>query len=419
MDARIQALVDYTKEKLSLGNYYLYSCDLDRKVTNQNKTVYSLEMEWRPEHIKAYDEEDEVPEGTASVSIYMDSRKFNSIIFVGGKSFLNKPILHVKDKAGIIDWLEAETGLTYEKDFVFWKEEEDRLSFKRIINGVQISPIECIDIEFDEDGSLVFFSMYGDFINKLPVKEEIYTLDLHKAEHIAKQQFQQWDFPLDEQKQIISLYGLEEIYIRNDLSGTFHMGLTLNSKDIDYVMEWDEPIHKPFTRKPVEFKREITLEQALACEPHPETFPLTDGDIQMCVKEVRSFLQQVYPHDSGNWRMTNIHRHYDFIDVKLVQTDISKNIFKRKLLIMLDGSSFKAFNYMDNEMMLDSFPEYKKPREIKISQEKAYEAIKDYLILKPYYVYDKEKEEYVLCGFLDCHHYVDGETGKVGLLNDL
>ncbi|MDL0437016.1 hypothetical protein QQB53_14610, partial [Niallia sp. SS-2023] len=77
MDARIQALVDYTKEKLSLGNYYLYSCDLDRKVTNQNKTVYSLEMEWLPEHIKAYDEEDEVPEGTASVSIYMDSRKFN------------------------------------------------------------------------------------------------------------------------------------------------------------------------------------------------------------------------------------------------------------------------------------------------------------------------------------------------------
>ncbi|MDL0437780.1 hypothetical protein QQB53_18575, partial [Niallia sp. SS-2023] len=77
------------------------------------------------------------------------------------------------------------------------------------------------------------------------------------------------------------------------------------------------------------------------------------------------------------------------------------------------------FNYMDNEPMFERFSEYKKPREIKISQEEAYEAIKDYLILKPYYVYDKEKEEYVLCGFLDCHHYVDGETGKVGLLNDL
>ncbi|TRZ36777.1 hypothetical protein CEQ21_14785 [Niallia circulans] len=419
MDARLRELVDYTKETLGLENYYLHSHDLDRSVSNQNKTMYTLEMEWLPEHITAYDEEDEVPSGTAAISLYIDSRKFNSIIFVGGKSYLNKPILQVTDKAGIIRWIETETGLTYEQDFVFWKEEDARLSFKRIINGLEISPIEWIDIEFDEEGNLVFFNMYGDFMNKLPVKEEIYTLDLHKAEQITKQQFQHWDFPFDEQKRIVTAYAIEEVYIRNDLSGTFSFEQTHNTKEIDYVMEWDAPISKRFKRKPVEHTRDITPKQAFACEPHPETFPLTDEDIQMCVKEVRSFLQKVYSNDTGKWRMTSIHRHYDFIDVKLVQTSKSKNIYKRKLLVMLDGSSFKAFNYMDNEPMLEIFSAYKMPGESKMSKEAAYEAVKRHFILKPRYVYDKETKEYTLCGYLDCHHYVDAETGKVGLLNDL
>ncbi|MCM3031782.1 hypothetical protein SFC55_05920 [Niallia taxi] len=419
MDARIQALVDYTKEKLSLGNYYLYSCDLDRKVTNQNKTVYSLEMEWLPEHIKAYDEEDEVPEGTASVSISIDTKRFNSIIFVGGKSYLDKPVLQVKNKKEIIRWIERESGLTYEEDFISWQEDEDKLSFIRIIDGLEIRPKEWMEIEFDEAGQLVFYSVYGSFIDKLVIRNEPYTLNLHKAEHLVKKQFQQWDFSAMEQQRIVPAYAIEEVYIRNDLTGTLPFDLSENTQKVNFVLEWAEPIYKRFKRKPVKLLEELTPEQAFACEPHPETFPISDNVVQICVKEVKCFLQKMHPNDSGKWRMTEIHRRYNYIGVKLVQNQQSRNILNRKLLIMLDGSSFKAFNYMDNEMMLDSFPEYKKPREIKISQEEAYEAIKDYLILKPYYVYDKEKEEYVLCGFLDCHHYVDGETGKVGLLNDL
>lgn len=419
MDARLQELVDYTQEKLGLQNYYLHSHDLDRSVSNQNKTLYTLEMEWLPEHIKAYDEEDEVPEGVASISIFIDSRKFNSILFVGGKSYLNKPILQVKDKAEIIRWIEAETGLTYEENFIFWKEEETRLSFKRIINGVEISPTEWIDIEFDEEGNLVFFSMYGDFMNKLPVKEELYTLDLHKAEQITKQQFQQWDFPVDEQKQIVSAYAIEEIYIRNDLSGTYPFDLSIKTQKVNLNMEWNEPKNQKFKRKPVKQIEELTPEQAFAYDPHPDTIPFTEKNIQTCIKEVHYFLRRVYPSDSGKWTMTEIHRNYNYIGVKLIQKPKSRSVFYRKLLIMLDGSSFKAFNYMDNELMLERFSAYKMPGEINISKEAAYEAVKSHFILKPRYVYDNDNEEYTLCGYLDCHHYVDAETGKVGLLNDL
>lgn len=210
MDVRIQELVDYTMEKLGLGNYYLHSYDLDRQVSNQNQTVYSLEMEWLPEHIKTWDDEDEVPEGTASISISIDSKRFNSIIFVGGKSYSDNPVLQEK----IINWIEQETGLTYEEDFVFGQDEGDRLSFNRIINGLEIRPREWVEIQFDKAGQLVFYSLYGSFMDKPKISKELYTLNLQKAEPLAKKQFQQWDFPSNEQQRFVSMYGIEEVYIR-------------------------------------------------------------------------------------------------------------------------------------------------------------------------------------------------------------
>lgn len=221
-------------------------------------------MEWLPEHIKTWDDEDEVPEGTASISISIDSKRFNSIIFVGGKSYSDNPVLQEK----IINWIEQETGLTYEEDFVFGQDEGDRLSFNRIINGLEIRPREWVEIEFDKAGQLVFYSLYGSFMDKPKISKELYTLNLQKAEPLAKKQFQQWDFPSNEQQRFVYMYGIEEVYIRNDLSGTFPLELSHNIREVDYLLEWAEPIHKQFKRKPVKFTEELTIEQALVCEPH-------------------------------------------------------------------------------------------------------------------------------------------------------
>ncbi len=60
-------------------------------------------------------------QGTASISISIDSKRFNSIIFVGGKSYLDNPVLQVKDQEEIINWIEQETGLTYEEDLYLGK----------------------------------------------------------------------------------------------------------------------------------------------------------------------------------------------------------------------------------------------------------------------------------------------------------
>lgn len=52
MDKRIEELINFTKEKYSLHEYYLHTFNLYRSTTIFKDTGYSLSMEWFPNHIK-------------------------------------------------------------------------------------------------------------------------------------------------------------------------------------------------------------------------------------------------------------------------------------------------------------------------------------------------------------------------------
>jgi len=88
MELRLLGLVDSTKIKFGLENYYLKRYELYRKVNIFNETIYSFCMEWFPIHYSVHEEKDYNPEGTAVIEIDVNSGRFNSVIFVGGKSFV-------------------------------------------------------------------------------------------------------------------------------------------------------------------------------------------------------------------------------------------------------------------------------------------------------------------------------------------
>lgn len=66
--------------------------------------------------------------------------------------------------------------------------------------------------------------------------------------------------------------------------------------------------------------------------------------------------------------------------------------------------------------MFDSFQATDK---ITITKEEAYAKMKQLFELKPYYVYDFEHKQYVLCGKIDCQHGVNATNGEINLLRDL
>ena len=94
-------------------------------------------------------------------------------------------------------------------------------------------------------------------------------------------------------------------------------------------------------------------------------------------------------------------------------------LFQRKLMIMIDAKSLQVVNYMDNKPMLEIFDQFQAPDKVTVTKEEAFEKMKELFELKPYYVYDFEQKQYVLCGKLDCHYGVNASNGEVIALDDL
>ena len=133
----------------------------------------------------------------------------------------------------------------------------------------------------------------------------------------------------------------------------------------------------------------------------------------------QEFLRQEYPNDTGKWILKTLHRDKGYIHAILRTNKQDNRVFQRKLMIMIDAKSLQVVNYMDNKPMLEVFDQFQAPEKVTINKEEAYEKLKELFELKPYYVYDFEQKQYVLCGKLDCQYGVNASNGEVIALDDL
>ncbi|MFC0237092.1 hypothetical protein [Fictibacillus phosphorivorans] len=421
MDSRIQAFVDQAQTTFGLGNYYLHHHSLWRNVNHFNKTSYTLCLEWFPNGTES-DEDGSNPEGTASIEYNVNTGKLKNAIFVMGETYAQDGITFNGGTEEVIKWIQQETGLTYNKQFQLHNETENEIEFSAMIDGIPVSPSGYIEVKWNDKRQLTFFSVHGVFPTGDQVIRETYTLSLEKAEHIAKEQVKRIEFPSFEQKKLIAVYAVEEIYIRNQdkMTKSFEMlqdGGT--SKKVNHILQWDEPISGAFDRKEIDLQEEITVNEAFSCTPSPTTRPITEEEEKSCVQAVERLLRQEYPEDSGKWRVTNLHRDKKYLIATLRTDQHETRVFERKLSILLNPNTMDVVNYIDNQFMLEMYHSFEELGDVTVTQEEAYEKLKGLFELQPIYVYDDEEKQYILCGKLDCHHGVNAETGEVVLLDEL
>lgn len=422
MDMRIKKLIDFTKTRFGLDNYYLEKYHIDRNVNIFNETMYTLCMEWLPDHIHEQEEDGTNPEGTAVVEIDMNSRKVQSVIFVGGKSFADGIKFSRFNKHDIIRWIEQETHLIYGKQFKLDREDEGEFYFKACINGFAVSPFGFIEIKCDQEGNLTFFSVEGEFPAKDILKEDIYKLSLEKVQYIAKEQLKLIEFPSFEQDQLIPMYAIEEIYVTNDQMSVIPLDLIdgVGSRlKIDKTIYWEEPIERPFEGEEIHFAEDVTEEQAFSSEPSPESYPITKKEQEKCVTAVEEFLRQAYPEDTGKWILKTLHRDKGYIHAIVRLHKQESMVFQRKLTILIVANSLQVKNYIDNKPMLEMFNQFQATDEVSITKEQAYAILKERIELTPVYVYHFKQNRYILCGKIDCHYGVNARTGEVTALDDL
>ena len=89
------------------------------------------------------------------------------------------------------------------------------------------------------------------------------------------------------------------------------------------------------------------------------------------------------------------------------------------MTIIIDTENLQAINFIDNKPLFDHFSSLDSSEKVMISKQEAYEKIKEYFILEPFYVYDFQQQNFILCGRLDCNHGIRASNGEFLLLNDL
>ncbi|WP_071458877.1 hypothetical protein [Bacillus massilinigeriensis] len=419
MNPKLKELVSGACERFGLDDYRLGRHSVRRNINSLEETVYLFSMEWFPRAVESWEGEDENPDGTVCIEMNMNSGKLVSLHLPEGHTVRKASQFPCNTNADIIGWLERETGLVYEEQFMLQREEEGELDFTGCFKG--IASDGYMSVSFVEEG-LRSFSIGGNFPSKQTVREENFDLTLKKMEALAQEQLKLIQFPLTEKKKVVPFYAVEEIYVKNDGYATLPFNVvekTGANVKLDKTLYWESPLQQEFERQSLSLGMEATIEQALSIEPHPDLLPITKEEEELCAERVTDFLRKVFPADSGKWMLRTLERKYGYLLAALRSAQPDNMIFQKKLGVFLDRDTKEVVNYMDNSFMFEEYEHYESEGPAILSREEAYALLKKHITVTPRYLYDREESCHVLCGLLDSQYAVHASSGEVLPLADL
>ncbi|GKU76066.1 hypothetical protein [Paenibacillus sp. L3-i20] len=428
MEKWIEKHIKDAENKFALDDYRFHSYSLHRSGSSANETIYTLSLEWFPNHAPVVNEDEgSNPTGTAVIRINLNTNLYDSVIFVQGESFAgeNGVTFSLNDEAEIIRWIERETGMKHGSQFERDTRGKDKPGFRyrSIYNGIRTSPSGSISIELDQEGKLVFYSVIGPFPMVETISEDQFTLTFKEVEPLILEQLQLTEFPITNKKKWVSAYGLEEFYATVQDVRKIEIKTIMNENNsqivMDRLLEWEEPLVNDFKSQPVYFSEEITVEQVIAKEQHPELIIINESEAEECIKTVVNFMRKVYADQSGQWMLSTLRRERAFIFAELRPVAQDIRLLKRKLRVVIDNTTFEVINMMDSEAFFAMFEGYDPAGEVIVNQEEAFAKLVEHIEIDPIYVYDSSSKSYIFCGRVDCKYGVNATTGEVVELNSL
>jgi len=236
---------------------------------------------------------------------------------------------------------------------------------------------------------------------------------------IISPQLRSFSVPNEHQRKLA--YGIEEIFVSEDHLRTYPLDdPDTSAVTVNEVVTWDKPSTFSYTRKLIKRRDAVTALDAEAQTPHPDYRPLTDEMLETCQSIAVDLIAAEYPEESGAWTIQEIHRDFPFINVVARRTRDDINLaYKRRLTILLIEDTFEVSLIVDNEAFIDLYHDSTQGLPDSVPEEVIRHALMPYLTLKPYYVFDRALDHYVLCGLLDSNHAYLPATNEVVLLEDL
>src|SRR5690625_31862 len=425
MAKSIEEMIRSTKEKYSLDNYFLKNYDIERDVNIYNQTIYKLTMEWIPNEYKDETNEQLNPPGTAIIELDLPSEKTNTILFVHEQNKVKENLLNGNKLEDIIAFIETETKLEYEKDFLFQGKRGDDYIFQACYKSIPLYPEGYIEVKLNDQGKLVHFITLGQFLGNKTVEDQAFAVKKTNMIEQLKQTVKLIQLPDDENQRFEKLYGIEETFITNDEKKLIPYQLLNHEKPILYlnkVMRWDVP--EEWTEDLEEYEEDnidleldiITYEQVLAEEPSADVLIFQELKESKIIETTKDFLYKFDPFDSNMWTLTEVYVDNERIHVNLQLTVDELGL--EKILIFIDPESYEVINYFSNEEVIHMYMLYEEAEEERITREEAYKLLKQHITIKPYYVYDRDRDKYILCGKIDSKHGVHASSGQLVIFNE-
>lgn len=410
-------LISHIQDKYQLSDYVLHE-SFYRREKIHGETQYLLETCWFPINHGPLSEDESYPDGTIEIQVDTATKRTTSIHVHGAVTIHSLPE-DLRDPDIRIAWLEQELGMTFEKQFMFLTHQDSLYQYVSCHHGIRLSTGLFISLELTNEGALDSFSVYGTPALSNKYSTELFTLSLEQMAPIISQQFRSFSVPNEHQRKLA--YAIEETFVSQDGLRTYPLSNPeTSSVAMNEIVTWDKPSTFSYTRKLIKRRDTVTALDAEAQTPHPDYRPLTDEMLETCQSIAVDLIAAEYPEESGAWTIQEINRDFPFINVVVRRTRDDINLaYKRRLTILLMEDTYEVSLIVDNEAFIDLFHDSTQGLPNSVPEEVIRHALMPYLTLKPYYVFDRALDHYVLCGLLDSNHAYLPATNEVVLLEDL
>lgn len=418
MENIIQTWTETLINKFGLKDYVLNQPTIRREISPIKTTEYTLNVEYFPKGAEIA--EDLNPPGTIVIEVNLTYGIMTRFIVVMDEDLRkNPPLLPSSDLTTIIDWIEEHTGLKYKIDFLMMNEKKDenwtKYFFSSVLHDRKVSPEGYIDIKVDRHGCIIHYSLLG-FFHKLipeitiePVHDQlIQDIDKLKEKQVIL-------FGVMEDKQIQLLYGVDEIFVDEEMIS-----------DDEIILAWSE--QDPILEVPLIpgritadlwstfYESQLVSEKEMKKNiPHPDSLLVTMDEQSEFLQVITDYMRGHRPTESGKWKVEQIERRNGLLEANVVPICVLDRVID-KMKFTYDVNQHIIVMVMDKREFLKLSGMMELPEldfNVKISKKEALELLDKDIYFKPYYVYDKKRHSMKAQQMIDCHFFVDALTGEI------
>ncbi|GIN69818.1 hypothetical protein J14TS2_02930 [Bacillus sp. J14TS2] len=393
----------------ALQDFQLKSATIRREVSPIQTTEYRLEIEWFPPGTAMID--DLNPPGTVYAEVNLTLDLLTSFIVVQNEDLRKKPLpLSSTKQRDVVAWIQENTGLQQKVDYELEREEQgengSEYFFTSRLAGRKISPGGYLEVKINSEGVIVFFTLTG-FFSKFYPKIQVEAASEEEPRNIEEWKNQQVIlFGTLKESGYQLLYGVEEAFL-DDVEERFILEWS-NEKSIQKIPRSE---HKP-GKLWEDFRKShiISEEEMDSSVPHPDAIPISQGEREACFQVITDYMRMHRPNESGKWVIERLERQHGMIEASVSPISTLDRIMD-KFKFVYDSKDKSIIEILNKRELFEDLVDSSIPKP-QVTKEEATAILNQDIFFEPYYLYDRKQKRLKSTWMIDCHMFVDAQTGK-------